>query len=106
MDPKDVEQFNRQITCPVCLDKFENPKVLPCGHSFCSDPCMKSLLNHRSEELQCPECRKTHRIPSNPNSGISLGVNAFPDNYGLKGMLEFNLKTKGNRVYQKKCTQN
>ena len=35
-----TEEF---LKCPVCNEDFNNPKVLPCLHSFCAD-CFKASL--------------------------------------------------------------
>ena len=32
-----------ELTCPVCLDKFVDPKILPCLHSFCTE-CLKQIV--------------------------------------------------------------
>ena len=31
------------LTCAVCLDRFKNPKILPCLHSFCAD-CLQGVF--------------------------------------------------------------
>lgn len=31
-----VRQIDKQLLiCSICLDRYENPKVLPCLHTFC-----------------------------------------------------------------------
>lgn len=49
-----------ELTCPVCLELFQEPHLLPCGHNFCLQ-CVKRLKNKWSGSLKCPECRKTHQ---------------------------------------------
>ncbi|CAM1330197.1 Uncharacterised protein g10249 [Pycnogonum litorale] len=43
------------VTCPVCLEIFEKPLIISCGHVFCSQ-CLK---NFDVPEPVCPLCRKT-----------------------------------------------
>ena len=46
-----LETAENAMTCSVCLDKFENPITLPCGHSVC-------MIHMREiHRLQCPICR-------------------------------------------------
>ena len=33
------------ITCPICLSKFVDPRVTPCGHTFCHKCISEYLLN-------------------------------------------------------------
>lgn len=57
-------QMERLTTCPVCLDKFRTPKLLPCMHTFCLNPCLTNLVDPRARSLKCPECRREHLIPA------------------------------------------
>ncbi|KAH9995450.1 hypothetical protein BJV74DRAFT_830162 [Russula compacta] len=44
--------------CPICLDKFRNPVVTPCGHLTC-EPCIKhhARVSPHPHEAKCPTCR-------------------------------------------------
>ena len=43
------------ISCPICLEKYKHPRILKCGHSFCTT-CLH-LIN-LNKEIVCPLCRK------------------------------------------------
>ena len=68
-----------QETCSVCLESFTEPKVLPCCHTFCLR-CLETTVDTASgaddktpripAEITCPQCRKTHAIPSNGVKGF------------------------------------
>ena len=51
------------MACPVCHDPLLDPRVLPCGHSYCppSKPCLK-FLQKDPGVLTCSICRAEHRI--------------------------------------------
>ena len=54
-----LEDFQQEVTCPLCLDTFEDPRVLTCQHTYCKK-CLESLLSRSiSSTVVCPECRKT-----------------------------------------------
>ncbi|XP_075264023.1 tripartite motif-containing protein 59-like [Convolutriloba macropyga] len=42
-------------TCSICLGPFDAPRMLPCGHSFCTT-CLQSLIDR--DTRKCPDCRK------------------------------------------------
>nr|XP_057916060.1 probable E3 ubiquitin-protein ligase MID2 isoform X2 [Doryrhamphus excisus] len=50
-----------ELTCPVCLDVYHDPHLLPCGHNFCKT-CL-DRLRHEADRgrFRCPECRISHR---------------------------------------------
>ena len=57
-------------TCPICLEQFDNPKALPCLHTFCLKCLQDYFKDQRSgDEVQCPMCRKEFQIPA---SGLDV----------------------------------
>ncbi|XP_071807139.1 uncharacterized protein [Asterias amurensis] len=48
----------RDIECQICLERFKEPKMLECSHSFCSK-CLQQLAetDPTSPKLLCPVCR-------------------------------------------------
>ena len=49
----------KAFECPVCLDVFEDPKILPaCGHSMCKT-CLYRLWC--KPLVTCPQCRMPNR---------------------------------------------
>ncbi|XP_031560801.1 E3 ubiquitin-protein ligase TRIM71-like [Actinia tenebrosa] len=58
-----VDDLEKELTCSICLGIFENPKALPCLHSYCSK-CIKDWYEKckfRAVEFTCPMC-KTEEI--------------------------------------------
>ena len=82
-------KLEEQLTCPVCLDHFTNPKILPCHHSFCQD-CLEGLpLDKKNEtyHLSCPTCRHETEVPEE-------GVGSFPVAFTLNSLKEMYSLTK------------
>jgi tripartite motif-containing protein 71 len=84
MTESSVHQIQQRLTCPICLDKFNQPKLLPCQHTFCLTPCLVNLVDRQTRRLKCPECRTTHLLPLN-------GVEQFPNNLTIMGFLDLDL---------------
>ena len=66
----DVKQgVEDEITCPVCQDHFQEPKILPCCHYYCKQ-CIQKLAMRAgaNQPFSCPECRRDTLLPQNdPN---------------------------------------
>ena len=76
-------KLEEQLTCPVCLDHYTNPKTLPCLHSFCQD-CLEGLPQDKKNEtyyLSCPTCRHCTELPEE-------GAGAFPVAFHVNNLKE------------------
>lgn len=58
--------------CGLCHDTFNNPKVLPCFHTFC-ESCLESNLEH-PDKVTCPRCAQECVLSS---KGISSLLTDF-----------------------------
>ncbi|XP_034147032.1 tripartite motif-containing protein 2 isoform X3 [Esox lucius] len=73
-----VRQIDKQfLICSICLDRYNNPKVLPCLHTFC-ERCLQNYIPAHSLTLSCPVCRQTSILPE---KGVAaLQINFFITN--------------------------
>lgn len=68
------------IICPICKDLFNDPKILPCVHSFCGK-CLSGLAQVKQDAFQCPVCRALTQLPAG-------GVADIPSNFFLNSILD------------------
>uniref|UniRef100_A0A5S6QN72 RING-type domain-containing protein n=1 Tax=Trichuris muris TaxID=70415 RepID=A0A5S6QN72_TRIMR len=87
------DKIEELLTCPICLDRYKNPKVLPCQHSFCLEPCLEGLMDSTRRTVKCPECRVEHLAPQD-------GARGWPTNYTLVGFLEIHLRATEQSVVE------
>lgn len=96
------ERVQRLLQCAICLDKFKDPKLLPCQHTFCLTPCLEGLVEHRTRSLRCPECRADHFVPRG-------GPAKYPNNLTIIGFLSLDedLRTTdtGSGSHHNRCRQ-
>ncbi|XP_066474064.1 E3 ubiquitin-protein ligase TRIM39-like [Tiliqua scincoides] len=52
-----VESLHKEATCSICLEYFQDPVSIPCGHSFCR-ACITQCWKERSSNFSCPQCRE------------------------------------------------
>ncbi|GCC19289.1 hypothetical protein chiPu_0018305 [Chiloscyllium punctatum] len=76
-----VRQIDKQfLVCSICLDRYNNPKVLPCLHTFC-ERCLQNYIPPQSLTLSCPVCRQTSILPEK-------GVSALQNNFFITNLME------------------
>ncbi|EDO33043.1 predicted protein, partial [Nematostella vectensis] len=79
MRAKSVQR--EEISCPVCLEVFEEPLVLPsCGHSVCLQ-CLQNMTKRNPPSLLCPVCRSESVLGEN-------GLKSLAVNIGIVKILE------------------
>ena len=81
MAGKVKQALEKEVTCPLCLDLFKEPKKLSCDHVYCKD-CLKGLaLRSLNQSISCPECRTNTNVPNG-------NVNDFPTAFRMNRLIE------------------
>jgi len=72
---KMAETVGSRTNCTICFEELNNPRFLPCHHTFCFQ-CIENLRSsHRSGKVPCPLCRS----PFNNVSAAGLKTNVFAE---------------------------
>ncbi|KAK2506815.1 hypothetical protein MC885_011434 [Smutsia gigantea] len=53
----EAEDLQEDLTCSICLDYFEDPVSIECGHNFCRG-CLRRSWAPGGGTFPCPECRQ------------------------------------------------
>ncbi|XP_013388385.1 E3 ubiquitin-protein ligase TRIM13 [Lingula anatina] len=75
-----------ELACPICQEIYKQPKVLPCGHTYCKT-CLEQWIQSNKTSpkhltrFPCPWCRKETPYPRN-------GVEEFATNFAVQGLQE------------------
>ncbi|CAM4651532.1 unnamed protein product [Lepidochelys olivacea] len=53
-----MESLQDEASCPICLEYFQDPVIIDCGHNFCRG-CISRCWEGSDSEVSCPQCRET-----------------------------------------------
>ncbi|XP_049318949.1 E3 ubiquitin/ISG15 ligase TRIM25-like [Astyanax mexicanus] len=76
------ESLELELSCAVCLQLYDDPVSLPCGHSYCLQ-CVRSVQESQQTggrpggRPRCPECRQDYN-----------GLESLLKNFKLGGIVE------------------
>ena len=75
-----IKKVEDQITCPICMEHFTDPRVLPCFHSYCLT-CLQRVPVDLVEGLPCPTCRSPCPVPDK-------GIASLPPSFVVNNLVE------------------
>ena len=81
------QRVKEEVTCAICQDLLNKPKILPCLHSFCAG-CLKEWsgrlanLDPSKRHLECPLCR------DKVLSSTSRAVEELPSHFSAIRLVE------------------
>ena len=70
--------ISEETKCSICFDQFQEPKMLPCQHTFCLS-CLGKIANQDLKKISCAICRSQHNLPIG-------GVIEYPNNLTLASL--------------------
>ncbi|XP_078345274.1 tripartite motif-containing protein 2-like [Oculina patagonica] len=71
------KELAKHLECGICLERFEEPKMLTCQHSYCKK-CLGRLVT--TDEITCPECKRKTEVPNGD-------VKSLPSNFLINNLL-------------------
>ena len=80
-----------QLNCAVCLERFADPRTLPCHHSFCRR-CLRGVPHQQEEDcvlIKCPTCREPSQLPEG-------GTDQLPKAFLINKLLELQNQVEHN----------
>ncbi|XP_038064879.1 E3 ubiquitin-protein ligase TRIM56-like [Patiria miniata] len=84
------EKIGTHLECNICTDKYKQPKVLNCLHSFC-EGCLVKYRDGTyggAPQIPCPVCRQETVLPQS-------GIQGLKTNFHLVSLIEeFELQKK------------
>ncbi|KAK3549935.1 hypothetical protein QTP86_016788 [Hemibagrus guttatus] len=71
-------ELQKELVCAICLDYFDDPVILKCGHNFCRMCILMHWEENGGDDIgyQCPECR------------MVFGKMSFTKNYLVKNLVD------------------
>ena len=78
-----LDNLYEEVSCSVCMNTFNDPKQLPCLHSFCLR-CLKNILRTSGyrDIIKCPDCRRECEVPESGN------LEKLPTNFRINSLLD------------------
>ena len=78
-----LNNLHEEVSCSVCMRKYNDPKQLPCLHSFYHH-CLNGIkrTSGRREKIACPVCRQEFKVPGKGNQA------ALPTNFRINSLLD------------------
>lgn len=57
------QKLAKILECAICLEAYDEPKVLRCQHTYCKN-CLEKLVNKSGlgHKVTCPECREETKV--------------------------------------------
>ena len=91
-----LDNLHDEVSCSVCMCTFNDPKQLPCLHSFCLN-CLNGIQRTSGlhGKITCPECRRQFQIPGNGNPSelpTNVRINSLLDVLVIKECSTTNVK--------------
>ncbi|KAJ8028571.1 E3 ubiquitin-protein ligase TRIM56 [Holothuria leucospilota] len=80
-----AETYEDVLSCPICMETLDTPKILTCGHSLCLTPCLAEIV--KQPDPVCPLCRTAIVLPP------SGKIEDIATNVIVKSLLEILEKT-------------
>ncbi|XP_011407495.2 PREDICTED: E3 ubiquitin-protein ligase TRIM71-like [Amphimedon queenslandica] len=86
------------LECSVCLNKYKDPRILPCHHVFCKT-CIDGL-KVQENGLKCPTCSSTCREMASLDGIMNR---SFPPAFHINNLLDLRLDEQEQEVLDLSC---
>ena len=88
-----LSRLEELLECAICTNTLDEPKILPCHHSFCTE-CLEIYCQNVNQQT-CPSCNVVFHIPD--------GVTGLPMSFLIGKIVEMVKAAKDEKLKRDVC---